>query len=1162
MRTSLRAKLASITAIAAVALVVVAASSLAASARVTDRLVAIRSDFLPKIALRPRLEHEFDQLRRAFQDAVAAQDAESIDDARRRREEIGRLLTEAGPALDTTRVARLRRELDDYVSVATNLSYRLIAGETGEDLVEAMGAMQTRQGRVAALIDEATAFRQDDLERSFASALATQRDAARVLIVASAACLVLTMFLSWWLGRGMVRSVGALIGGFQRIGRGDFDRPIEPRTHDEFADLASSANAMAKDLAQIAAERERAKWLKEGAVGLADEIRGELSRSEVSKRALRYLVRYANAQLGAVYGVDDGAITLLASHALTGDSEGPSQSFRLGEGIVGQAALDAEPTFLDEVPPGALRVRSGFLDGTPPALAFVPLAIDGRAVGVLELAAVRAFPARTKNFLESISETVAIALEVARSRGATRELLVATQTLAQRLAAQEEELRSANEELEVQQEALRERNDELVQQASELESQRRTVEAKNTELESARSTLQQKADELATMSAYKSQFLANMSHELRTPLNSMLLLSSLLAENSAGNLTPKQAEHSRTIHSAGTDLLALINQVLDLSKIEAGKTDIHLEPVGLASITTQLRRMFEHLAQDKGLAFEVVVDPSLPADVTTDRHRILQILTNLVGNAIKFTARGEVRVEVLRAAATTVFRRQDLDAASTVAFIVSDTGPGIPSEHCDRIFEPFEQVGGAKERRSGTGLGLAIARELAALLGGEIGVSSEVGKGSRFVLHIPIGTGTTAEATPSGVAQPSLAPMTTALRMLPSENAPPTILLIEDDPTFASVFSDLVVAQGLRCIVAGDGATGVRLARDARPAGIVLDLGLPDIDGYAVLERLRADSLTASIPVHIVSGADGAERAKKLGVVGYLKKPATKDDLVRSIEALVPGRPDRPLRVLVVEDDVTIGESLVAMLAVDRIEARRVGTAVAALEALASGEFRCAIVDLSLPDMDGLDLLRTLEARDGANRPPVIVYTGRALSKAETQTIERYAEAVVLKEGASIARVLDEVKLFTRTLRKRVANDSVQRPLPAVEAKLAGRKLLLVDDDMRTVYALSAMLRSRGAEVVVADTGRAALSSLDEHPDVDAVLMDIMMPEMDGYEAMRRIRELPRFRALPIIALTAKAMLGDEAKCLEAGASAYLSKPIDSNRLFGTLASYFEGEAA
>jgi CheY-like chemotaxis protein/signal transduction histidine kinase len=758
---------------------------------------------------------------------------------------------------------------------------------------------------------------------------------------------------------------------------------------------------------------------------------------------------------------------------------------------------------------------------------------------------------RCRQLLLSVRELLAVRLDALYARELERELLCQTQEQAERLTVQEEELRANNMELSVQQEELRETN-EL------LEAQRGTLTQQNGELELMRRGLEEKAKELEKVSTYKSHFLANMSHELRTPLNSMLLLSHLLTENEQGNLTEKQVDYSRTINSAGKDLLGLINQVLDLAKVESGRQEMNLEPVALAEVGAHASRSFEAMAKERGLGLDVNVAPDLPAVIITDRQRVERILINLLGNAIKFTTEGTVSLAIGRPGPRVALGRPGLVRERCVAFAVSDTGIGIAVADQERVFAPFEQVESRADRRyGGTGLGLAIARESAHLLGGELTLASEHGRGSTFTLTLP-------EAPEGYERMPVQASVSASeaaaagellddrVRIEPNE---PYLLLIEDDRTFSEQLVEIIHARNFKVIVANTGAEGLRVACERRPIGILLDVNLPDISGWMVMEHLRHDARTRAVPVHFISGVDAPERGLALGAVGYLTKPATRSELIGVVQALQRPSAGGARNILLVEDDLVESASLMGVLRREGLEATLVKSAEAALLELGKQRFGCMILDLGLPDMDGLGLLETLHARADLGAPPVVVHTARTLTKDELRRIESYAKTIVLKDGSSKDRLLDEVKLFVKHVSADLPTQKhavlLDRLIPDVS--LGGKKILVAEDDMRTVYALSALLRAKGAEVVIAETGREALELLALHSDVHGVLMDIMMPEMDGYEAMRQLRAQPCFRDLPVIALTARAMKGERERCLEVGASDYMSKPVDPAQLLSKL---------
>jgi len=1153
MRFTLRSKLTAIVASTALAFLAVIVTSTLATERVRDRLEQVEQHQIPRIEIGPQLEADFDALPRAYQDAVAAHDVDALERTRDLHDRLLEHLARGRDVFDPDTTAAFRVALAEYHDTAMAVSRRLMAGEGGESVPEAITSMQRRRAHARGLLERLTAFDQQEYKRSFEGARDAQAASARIQLASTLASLGLVLALSLWLSRGVVRSLGRLEEGFGRFAKGAFDAPIVVDGDDEIADVAAKANRMAESLARLAAERERTDWVKTGRMDLTSELGGDLDEREVAARATRTLARYLDAPAAALYVVSRGErpkLLLVGQHALTrGTSAGDvAPSFEMGEGLVGSAAQAKELVIVDPIPEGFLRVRSGLGEAAPRALVLVPLVHDGEVSGILELAFFEPLSDAARELLTSASETIALTLAVAQSRAATRELLERTQAQATQLLHQEEELKVTNEELRCQQEELQQTNEELAVHAKQLAEQRVTLQAKNSDLEEMGRQLREKAAELTTVSAYKSEFLASMSHELRTPLNSMLLLSKLLSDNGEKNLTAKQLEYLRTVHSAGKDLLLLINQVLDLAKIEAGKQDIQLETVRIDEVAARIRRTFAPLAAEKGLGFIVEVATGIPEHVTTDPQRLGQI---------KFTERGEVRLLVHRPESPLEPRTPELHRGRVIAFSVSDTGVGIPTEDQDRIFVPFEQVrDGSGRAQGGTGLGLAISRELTKLIGGELHVRSTPGEGSTFTCWLPENAPrpTARTVTPASPVTPAAPASRTTLEREPhseERSSEARLLVIEDDAVFSDILGQIIQERGLTPVCARDGMAGLELARELRPRGIILDLKLPDVDGSHVMERLRADPRTANIPVHVISGV---EMPVILGAAGYLRKPAEREDIVRVVEALGSGLDSSARRVLVVQDDATRDETLVELLAAEGLTPRLAASTREVLALLDQERFACMIVDPAVADMRDLELLDTLQRRGGADMPAIVVYTSGRLSRSEVARLEAYAETVVLKDGqASAARLLDEIRLFIRRFEAGLPRRWLAARVPDVDVRLEGKKLLVVDDDMRAAYALSATLRAKGAEVLIAETGVVALDVLATSPDVDAVLMDVMMPEMDGYEATRRIRKQSAFEQLPIIALTAKAMKGDEARCLEAGATAYLPKPIDPDALLALL---------
>jgi CheY-like chemotaxis protein/HAMP domain-containing protein len=1162
LQLTFRAKLLLILITAGLSLVSVIAGSALLGVQQARDLADVEGRMIPRLEFGPRIETEFDRLRQGMQDAVAAQDSAALEAADQGRLRLFELIAQAGPALDAAAAAQLRWAIQDYYKDAESVSRRLIAGETGELLVDDIARMQERQRRARELITKTTRLDRQELSAGFAAVRNATLRANRFRLVIGLCGLGLSIGLSLWAARGMLRILSDISSGFARFATGDFSGKIPVSSNDELGGVAREANQMAASLSRLAEHRDRADWLKAGQFELLSQIRGELEPAVLAQRALTFLVRRIDARVGAVYlSDDDGALVLRAHHALSeksGESglEGElARRFPKGEGLLGQAALAEDLVVVNDVPDGYLKVRSGLGEAAPRCLVFLPLGHLSKTLGVLEFGLFGPISEQARELLASIREPLVVALEAAKSRVVLRELLEEAQQLAERLATQEEELRVNNHELRAQQEELRKANEEL-------EAQRGALRAQNEELEDARRKLQQKAEELSKVSSYKSQFLANMSHELRTPLNSMLLLSQLLSENEGRNLTPKQVLHCKTIHSAGEDLLALINQVLDLAKIESGRQDVELEVVALADFVAYVRRLFEPMAADKGVALVTEIAPGMPESISTDRQRVERILTNLVANALKFTDRGQVSLFIERPGARADFPRQLLSASNSIAFVVGDTGIGIPPEAHERIFAPFEQVESRSDRRyAGTGLGLAITRESAQLLGGELVLEKSSAEGSVFVCYLPENSGRAgAKAKPdSGHPRVSAVPDDRA-RL---ESTAAHLLLIEDDRVLSEQLVDIAHACAFQVLAANSGEEGLKLAREYLPKGIILDVKLPDIDGWTVMDRLRSDPRTRDIPVHFISGVDAAERGMALGAVGYLTKPATHAELTAAVRAVAPLAAEHR-RTLVVEDSADAAQAIVELLGREKLAATIAHDAAHALELISKEEFACIVLDLGLPDMDGTALLEALRERAPARPPPIIVHTGRALTKQETRLLETYADSVVLKDGHSGERLIEEVRLFVRHIEGRLPRDrksDASELLRAGDVSLSDVKVLVAEDDIRTVYALSALLAGKGADVLVAENGREALELLSRNGDVRAVLMDIMMPEMDGYEAMRRLRRDRRFETLPVIALTAKAMKGERERCLEAGASDYLTKPVDSERLLATLKDWLDSEA-
>ena len=922
---------------------------------------------------------------------------------------------------------------------------------------------------------------------------------------------------------------------------------------------------------------------------LAEQLAGELRQDEIGKRTLAALARSTGALLGALHVTSRGKPETVAVHGVRlTESDGQISA---DAGMVVQVAADGRPRELNALGSGHFRIHTGFGSSPPDRVHLAPLTREGRVNGVLELAFNEAPPAYTAELLTMIAETVGHALAGAQYREDLQRSLEESQQLNEELEVQQEELRSSNEALEVQSGQLRKSQSELERQQAELERQQAELELtnqrlamqaaalddQNEALREAQVQLKTRAEALQQASRYKSEFLANMSHELRTPLNSILILAKLLGENRLGNLHEDQVRFAWTVHSAGSDLLALINDILDLSKVEAGQLQLKPGPVGLADVMGSLRDIFRPQAEQKKLEFLVQVDADVSPVLVTDRLRLEQILKNLLSNALKFTESGQIALRVNKAD-----ERQ-------VAISVEDTGIGIAPEHQTLVFEAFQQAdAGIARRFGGTGLGLAISRKLAGLLGGTLTLSSIPGQGSRFVvtlpleLHLPTAQNTS-EALPSEPTDAALdldvrqaAPRVPAApqsalppgHLVPVTEIQPafaddrdqtdrqrTVLVVEDDIQFAQMLYRLAHDAGFRAIVAHTAAAGLALALGQQPDAVLLDMHLPDVSGLVVLQRLKDDPQTRHIPVHVVAGEDLSRVALPLGAVDYAVKPVSLEEL-QAVFQRIGDKLDHPhKRVLVVEDDERQRDSVVQLIQGEGIEIDAVGTGEEALALLRQRVYDCMVVDLSLSDMTGEQLLEKMTGDNLSSFPPVIVYTGRVLTREEEAGLARYSRSIIIKGARSPERLLDEVTLFLHQVESQLS-EAQQRLLRAARGRdqaLEGRRLLLVDDDVRNIFALSGALEQRGMHVVIARHGQEALAKLDADPNIEIVLMDVMMPVMDGLEATRRLRADERFRKLPVIALTAKAMLDDREQCLQAGMSDYLSKPVDLDRLISLI---------
>ncbi|MDB4981336.1 MAG: sensor hybrid histidine kinase, partial [Myxococcales bacterium] len=996
------------------------------------------------------------------------------------------------------------------------------------------------------------------------------------------------------LAANLTTQVRAIADVATAVTKGDLTRSITVEALGEVASLKDNINEMIRNLKDTTRKTTEQDWLKTNLAKFTRMMQGQRDLASVTQQILSELAPLVSAQHGVFYLAEkDGAeketdkgdhagadmtLKLLSSYAYK-ERKHLSNKFIVGEGLIGQCAFEKQRILLDNVPTNYIQISSGLGEAPPLNIIVLPVIFEGQVNAVIELASYNRFSEIHQTFLDQLTESIGIVLNTIGAGMRTEALLKQSQSLTQELQSQQNELRETNDRLERQaatlresEERLREQQEELQQTNQELEEKARLLGVKNREVELAKVDVEEKAEQLALTSRYKSEFLANMSHELRTPLNSLLILSKLLQDNAESTLTSKQIEFAANIHSAGSDLLTLINDILDLSKIESGTMTVDAGGVVFADVEREVEQNFRHVAESRGLQFAVEREGTLPDTIQTDAKRLHQVLKNLLSNAFKFTERGGVTLKMAVAAAGWSRDLVTLENADVVvAFSVTDSGIGIALDKQRIIFEAFQQADGTTSRKyGGTGLGLSISREIARLLGGEIRVESEPGRGSTFTFYLPRLYVQVAVPRPTtlGVPQPyaqleaASQPTIVVSQTFEDdrdslEGGDRILLVIEDEPTFAGVLRDVARARGFKVLVALEGDTGLALARKHRPAAITLDLRLPDTDGWMVLDRLKHDPTTRHIPIHIISADDNNNRQRglKLGAVAYLQKPAS-EEAIQKVFADLGGFIDRRVKnLLVVEDNDLERDSIVALVADQDVETMAVASGQEALALLSQKRFDCMVLDLGLPDMKGLELIESIKKQPGLAELPIIVYTGKDLTRAQEGELRRLTESIIVKDVKSPERLLDETALFLHRVEDTLPEPKrkLLQQLHHKDPVLAGGRVLVIDDDLRNIFAITSALERQDMIVTYAENGRDGLAALETSEGIDVVLTDIMMPEMDGFEVMRAIRQQPRFAQLPIIALTAKAMKTDRQKCLEAGASDYIAKPVDVDRLLSLL---------
>ncbi|MBI3444881.1 MAG: response regulator [Magnetospirillum sp.] len=997
----------------------------------------------------------------------------------------------------------------------------------------------------------------------FSGQIEARRDAAtRHIVMTMIALILLGLLLSRLITRSIVVPLDQLRHCMGQLSDGDLNVEIPDRSRvSEVAKMAAALTVFKESALRLESQR----WVKDGLTRLSPALQGAMSTAEFASAALDILVPLMGAAVGVFHLHQAGGLGYrrLASWGLASAGEDETV-FDAGEGLAGEAVRQGRILCLDNLPEGYLRIASATGGADPATVLIVPVINRGTVLAVLEFAGFAAFDDDRRALIEAAQPVLALNLEILERNLKTQELLEETQTQAEELRSSEEELRSqsealqsANEELRVSEEELKVQQEALQAANEELRLKGESLEERGAALEAARAETDRRAVELELANRYKSEFLANMSHELRTPLNSVLILARNLADNDEGNLTADQVESARVVHESGTHLLSLINDVLDLSKVEAGKMTLNASTFSPEELADGIRRRFAPVAADKGLAFAVTVEGDLPAALTADRGKIEQIANNLVSNALKFTAEGGVTIRLGPPSMPLPGELAGTESSRLVALSVADTGIGIAPQDQHRVFQAFEQVDSGTSRQfGGTGLGLTISRRLARLMGGDIVVAANQPRGTLFTLLLPLESGAALTTPPPPRPAPPADPVAAAnLAERPVRDDGhradgKVLLVVEDDSTFQRIVCDLARQKGYATITANDGLAGLEMARLHRPSGIVIDIGLPGMNGWEVIERLSQSPETSSIPIHVISADDERRKAASLGTVGYLTKPVSREQINSAFETLLRAEPGVLRKHLLVVDGDAAGRAAVAeTLAGLDVEITPCASGAEALLQLTSSRIDCLILDLDLPDMTGNDLLEKA-GQLPQGLPPVIVFSDGELSRDQTLGIREFTDSIVIKGTRSPERLRDEVSLFLHSVENRASVKP--RPAAAAAAKagsLSGHTILLVDDDMRNAFALSKVLRGKGLKVLIAQDGAKALSQLAGQETIDLVLMDIMMPGMDGYQTMAEIRKQERFADLPIIALTAKAMAGDRDKCIRAGANDYLPKPVEIDRL-------------
>ncbi|WP_205502955.1 response regulator [Rufibacter psychrotolerans] len=950
------------------------------------------------------------------------------------------------------------------------------------------------------------------------------------------------------------------------IGQGQYEVEVAVQSDEDV--LSHAIKDMKDNLQTFTTENANRNWVLTGVSELNNLVSGETTMEGVAEKAIAFLCDYTQSEAGILYlHNDSGQLEPAAAHGVAYSKE-QLPAFGIGTGKVGQAVQERKVKLLEGVAEEYLKIKTGLSEVEPANIVIVPLYFSSSVVGALELCSRQPYGELQQKLFDTVSERISVIIHTLKAHLHTQELLYETQNQAEELETQQEELRHLNaelkaseEELRVNQEELQEKNAELEEKAQLLEEQYEALQSKNTALEDARQAIELKIKQVETVSKYKSDFLANMSHELRTPLNSILILSRLLADNVENTLSTKQIDHAQIIHKSGSDLLKLINEILDLSKIESGMIKLETEEIKLKDIS--LAPMFREVAAKKQITYRENIKPGSVEAIVTDRFRLEQILKNFIGNAIKFTGEGgEVELSIYPVSNRPKFRSEQLsEQPEIIAFAVRDTGIGIPKDKQEMVFEAFQQADTSTTRKyGGTGLGLTISKELAFLLGGELMLESEPGQGSTFTLYLPAYPVTvTKRQQPQPVKETVSAPVLPNKaenahqvldRMEQKDKKDISVLIVEDDKGFSDILADFARAKKFVVHQAFTGQEGLRLARLEKPDAMLLDVHLPDITGWEVLRKVREDRDLRHLNVHVMSAYDKEVINEHGHKEEYLPKPVTLEMLNKAFSSISEMSGTALENILIVEDNEIENKAVAELLLAHGLKSTSAFSAEEAEQILAKQKVDCIILDLNLPGMKGYEWMKKLKSQTALTDIPIIIYSGKDLSEEEEADLKEFANTIIIKNEYSYLRLLDEVQLFLHKVNQKLPSGSeFKMKLHVPKEVLQDKKVLVVDDDVRNIYSLSSLLEQHGMEVVTAYNGKEAIQKLDTEKGIDMVIMDVMMPEMDGIEATKRIRENPRLKQLPIITLTAKAMKEDKEKCIAAGASDYIAKPVDTDKL-------------